>query len=116
MGGSLMKTISRYLFGVLFVLGGLAMIETSVRADDDYVKEINRYIENIYKEKQARDDYLNGIAEAAMKLRDDRWIQDAPPASPSPVRRPAPPVGGVILQLIKDPVPLPPGRFPRIIQ
>jgi hypothetical protein len=67
MGVTTMKTISLRIFGGLLVLGVLGSIVPAVRADDDYVAEINRYVDQIYQDQKDRDDYLNDIAAHAQQ-------------------------------------------------
>jgi len=114
MGVTTMKTTSLRIIGALLVLSVPWFIVPAVQADDatDYVTEINRYVDQIYQDQKARDDYMQSIQDGidrVVKQRDELlnrgsdapWEAPAavPPQAPVPERvggaAQAPPVGAV---------------------
>jgi hypothetical protein len=110
MGVTTMKITSLRIFGALLVLGVLWVSVPDVRADDDYVTEINRYVDQIYQDQKDRDDYLNSIYQDATQLRDARWD------STWSNTEPAAPVAAPQVKFTPQPVPQDPDAFAQMVR
>jgi hypothetical protein len=106
-----MKTTSLQIIGAILGLSMLGWIVPRVGADEDYVTEINRYVDKIYQDQKARDDYMQSIQDGidqVIKQRDEilnsigngqpEWpAADPEPAVPAAVvPQPAAPVAGPV--------------------
>ena len=75
-----MKSMTRVLMGAA-VLVALCVSRSPARADEDYVTQINQYVDQIYQDQADLDNYLNRISEDQQKLYDhvnDIWERTRP--------------------------------------
>jgi cell division septum initiation protein DivIVA len=119
-----MKTTILRIISALLVLSVLWAIVPSVRADDDYVTEVNQYVNQIYQDQQNLNDYLQSIQDGidqVVQQRDEilnsigNGQADAAVAVPQPEAPLASPVPAPPANFHPQPVPQDPVAFKRMV-